>query len=54
MTATFIGGSIGSLLGSVTYSSGGWTATAGTGVAIGLVALGLLGVEVRGRRAVAG
>jgi predicted MFS family arabinose efflux permease len=50
MTATFIGGSIGSLLGSVTYSTGGWTATAGTGVVIGLVALGLFGIEMRGRR----
>jgi predicted MFS family arabinose efflux permease len=50
MTANFIGGAIGSLLGSATYHGGGWTATAATGVAIGLVLLGLLGLELRSRR----
>jgi predicted MFS family arabinose efflux permease len=49
MTATFIGGATGSLLGTVTYHSGGWSATAGTGVGIGLVLLGLLARETRGR-----
>ena len=50
MTATFIGGALGSLLGTVTYHGGGWTATAATGVGMGAVLLGLLGLEVRGRR----
>ncbi len=47
MTATFIGGSLGSLLGTITYHSGGWTATAGTGFGIGVVLLVLLRVELR-------
>ncbi len=47
MTANFIGGAIGSTLGSVTYHLMGWTATAGTGVAIGVILLGLLGLELR-------
>ncbi len=47
MTATFVGGALGSLLGTVTYGAGGWTATAGTGVAVGVVLLGLLGLELR-------
>ena len=47
MTATFIGGAIGSLLGTVTYHSGGWSATAGTGVAVGVVLVGLLAIEMR-------
>ena len=54
MTATFIGGATGSLLGSVTYNLGGWSATAGTGVAIGAVLLGLLAIEMRGGAAKAG
>ena len=49
MTATFIGGAIGSLLGTITYNSGGWSATAGTGVAVGLVLVGLLAFEMRKR-----
>lgn len=49
MTATFIGGAIGSLLGTITYNSGGWSATAGTGVATGLVLVGLLALEMRKR-----
>jgi predicted MFS family arabinose efflux permease len=49
MTATFIGGSIGSLLGTLTYSHGGWTATAIAGTVIGATALALLGLEVRGK-----
>ena len=51
MTATFIGGALGSLLGTLTYTSGGWNTTASTGVGIGLVALGLLSLEMRSRRA---
>ncbi len=51
MTATFIGGAAGSLLGTLTYNLGGWPATAGSGVAIGMVLLALLGLEMRGRRA---
>lgn len=47
MTATFIGGAMGSLLGTITYNSGGWTATAGAGAAIGLLLLGLLALEMR-------
>ena len=50
MTATFIGGAIGSLAGTVTYHWGGWTATAGTGVAIGVMLLGLLAIELRNPR----
>ena len=53
MTATFIGGATGSLLGTITYNSGGWRATAGTGVATGVVLLGLLALEMRGRRVLA-
>lgn len=48
MTATFIGGALGSLTGTVTYHWGGWTAIAGTGVVIGLVCLTLLTIELRG------
>ncbi len=51
MTATFIGGAAGSLLGTLTYNLGGWPATAETGVAIGVVLVGLLGLEMRSRRA---
>ena len=50
MTATFMGGATGSLLGTLTYNSGGWSATAGTGAAIGVVLLGLLALELRGSR----
>jgi predicted MFS family arabinose efflux permease len=49
MTATFIGGAAGSLLGTVTFNMGGWRATSGTGVAIGVILLGLLSLEMRGR-----
>ena len=49
MTTTFIGGATGSLLGTFTYDLGGWTATAGAGIAIGCIALGLLALEMRGR-----
>lgn len=49
MTSTFIGGATGSLLGTITYDLGGWNATAGGGIAIGCVAIGLLALERRGR-----
>ena len=49
MTATFAGGATGSLLGTLTYDRGGWTATAATGVGIGVLSLLLLAVELRGR-----
>jgi predicted MFS family arabinose efflux permease len=45
MTATFIGGALGSLAGSVTYHWGGWTATAATGGLMGTFALLLFGVQ---------
>ncbi len=50
MTSTFIGGATGSLLGTLTYDAGGWSATAGTGVATGVVLLGLLAIEMRRAR----
>ncbi len=49
MTITFMGGAIGSFLGTLTYHGGGWTATAGTGALAGLVALLLFAVESRSR-----
>ena len=49
MTSTFIGGATGSLLGTITYGFGGWSATAAAGIAIGCIALGLLALELRGR-----
>jgi predicted MFS family arabinose efflux permease len=49
MTATFIGGATGSLLGTITYNWADWRATAGTGMAIGFILLGLLALEMRGR-----
>jgi predicted MFS family arabinose efflux permease len=39
MTSNFIGGALGSVLGTFTYHHGGWHATALTGAAIGAVAL---------------
>ncbi|EIM27054.1 MFS transporter [Microvirga lotononidis] len=45
MTATFIGGALGSLAGSITYHWGGWMATAATGGLMGALALLLFGVE---------
>lgn len=45
MTLTFAGGAIGSMLGTLTWHSGGWTETAGVGGVLGLLALFLFGVE---------
>jgi predicted MFS family arabinose efflux permease len=45
MTSMFAGGALGSVLGTVTYHHGGWTATALTGVATGIVALLLWATE---------
>lgn len=50
MTATFIGGAIGSLLGTVTYHGGGWWGTAMAGVGLGAMMLALLAMEVRTTR----
>ena len=47
MTSTFVGGALGSLLGTVTFHGGGWRATAGTGGAIGAVLLFLFALERR-------
>jgi predicted MFS family arabinose efflux permease len=50
MTVTFIGGALGSLLGTVTYHWGGWTASALAGGTIGLLLLILFGIEQLWRR----
>ena len=47
MTATFIGGAAGSLLGTLTFSQGGWSTTAAAGAALGIAGLGLLAIEMR-------
>jgi len=47
MTTVFVGGAIGSVLGTLTYHSGGWTATAIAGGVIGLAALLLYATERR-------
>ena len=47
MTCLFVGAAIGSILGTATYHRGGWPATAGTGVAIGVVMLMLATIEQR-------
>ena len=49
MTATFIGGALGSLLGTLTYHGGGWWGTAATGIGLGVMLLALLGLEIRSR-----
>jgi len=51
MTITFLGGALGSVLGTVTYHRGGWDLTSGVGGAIGLFALLLLAIELRGIKA---
>jgi predicted MFS family arabinose efflux permease len=48
MTCLFVGGALGSVLGTLTYHSGGWPATAGAGGLIGVAVLGLIGVRGRG------
>lgn len=45
MTILFLGGAMGSFLGTLTYHWGGWTAAAGAGTAIGLLMLGLVATE---------
>ena len=50
MTTTFAGGAMGSILGTITYRGGGWSATAGAGCVMGLVLLGLLVCEMRAGR----
>ncbi len=45
MTCVFIGGAIGSVLGTLTYHQGGWTGTALVGAGLAVVALGLYAVE---------
>ena len=47
MTATFVGGALGSLLGTLTYETGGWRGTACTGIAMGIVLLALFATEQR-------
>ena len=42
MTCQFAGGATGSITGTVSYHLGAWRGTAGTGVAIGVILLGLL------------
>jgi predicted MFS family arabinose efflux permease len=45
MTVVFIGGALGSMLGTLTYHAGGWTTTATTGGGIGLLTLMLFATE---------
>jgi predicted MFS family arabinose efflux permease len=47
MTCTFIGGAIGSVLGTIVYHRGGWEATAIAGTLLGLVPFLLFLVELR-------
>lgn len=47
MTITFAGGAVGSVVGTLTYHSGGWAMTATAGAIIGLVTLVLFALERR-------
>lgn len=47
MTITFMGGALGSVLGTVTYHTGGWNLTALTGAGLGLAMLILFACEQR-------
>jgi predicted MFS family arabinose efflux permease len=47
MTIVFIGGATGSLLGTLTYHTGGWVATALTGSALGIIGLAAFATEYR-------
>ncbi|MCJ8507337.1 MFS transporter [Rhizobium lemnae] len=49
MTSAFIGGAIGSTLGTVTYHAGGWSGTAATGGLLGILGLVLFLIEHGGR-----
>jgi len=51
MTMQFMGGAVGSVLGTVTYDWGGWTATATAGGLAGLLTLALFATEKRSRSA---
>lgn len=50
MTCAFIGGAIGSTLGTVTYHWGGWSGTAAAGTVLGLAGLILFAAEQSGRK----
>ena len=50
MTISFIGGAIGSMLGTLTFHAGGWIFTAAMGALVGAVSLGLLAVQMFGQR----
>jgi predicted MFS family arabinose efflux permease len=50
MTLNFVGGAIGSLLGTLTYHIGGWNLTAGTGALIAVLLIGVFFVVERNRR----
>ncbi len=49
MTSAFIGGAIGSTLGTVSYHIGGWSGTSAVGLALGLFGLALFALEQRRR-----
>ena len=49
MTITFLGGAIGSVLGTLIYHQGSWTLTADTGALIAILALVLFGLERHSR-----
>jgi len=48
MTVTFLGGALGSIVGTASYHWGGWDATAATGGLVGAAALLLFGLQMRG------
>jgi predicted MFS family arabinose efflux permease len=47
MTVLFAGGALGSVLGTILYEWGGWSAVAGGGASLGLLALVLFYLEPR-------
>ena len=49
MTITFVGGAVGSVLGTVTYFRGGWATTALVGGLAGAVSLLLFAIQRRGQ-----
>jgi predicted MFS family arabinose efflux permease len=53
MTSAFIGGAIGSTLGTLTYHTGGWTMTAVVGGGLGIAGFLLFLAEQHGRRSAA-
>jgi predicted MFS family arabinose efflux permease len=54
MTSAFIGGAIGSTLGTLTYHYGGWTGTAAFGTLLGVIGVVLFTIEQAGHRRAAG